>query len=307
MRSSAPGKLFLIGEYAVLDGAPAAVAALPQRALAALQENEQGMLTMVTTVKHEIPIDDALISEPLIKAVINTLDCRQALANHSLKLDTSAFFLEGGKLGLGSSAALTTALVRLMKPEANNEQILALATACHTAFQSGRGSGADIAVAALDASIRFQHNKAPVPLNLPADLFMLAIWTGVSASTRRYLSQLESWQRDNEAPFQHHMTQLKSTAETFFAHSDAEDLITIIETYNRYLNEFSQDSGLNFYNEPHIALQKEVESARCGYKPSGAGGGDFGIAFSADKNTISELAKAMKQKGRIAFFLNGNA
>ena len=132
-------------------------------------------------------------------------------------------------------------------------------------------------------------------------LYMLAIWTGVSASTRTYLEQLKRWRQAAPAACERHMARLRATAEGFFAAAETGAMLQLIVDYNRYLNEFSQDSTLNFYNEPHIALQKEVESAHCLYKPSGAGGGDFGIAFSAEKNDIENLAEAMQKQGRIAF------
>jgi phosphomevalonate kinase len=176
-----------------------------------------------------------------------------------------------------------------------------LADRAHLAFQGGQGSGADIAVAALDASIRFQREQTPTPLQLPSDLHMLAIWTGVSASTRVYLEQLARWRAAKPSACERHMARLRGVAERFFEVSGTDAVLQLIAEYDRYLNEFSQDSSLNFYNEPHIALRKEVESARCLYKPSGAGGGDFGIAFSADKNDIDNLAEAMKKQERIAF------
>ena len=80
-------------------------------------------------------------------------------------------------------------------------------------------------------------------------------------------------------------------------------MVNLIRQYNQYLHDFSKDSGANFYNDPHIALQKEVESARCVYKPSGAGGGDFGIAFSNDKDSITKLAEQMIEAGRTAFLI----
>jgi len=301
MRASAPAKLFLIGEYAVLEGAPAAVAALQQRAVAEIRPDTAESVEIITDQRKALKLGDALASQPLLAAVVKRLGNASQLTGHSLSLDTSAFFMEGRKLGLGSSAALTTALVKALRPVLSAAELMQLADQAHLAFQGGRGSGADIAVAALDTSIRFQRDQPPAPLKLPSDLHMLAVWTGVSASTRTYLEQLSIWRQAEPAACERHMARLRRTAEQFFEARGTDAMLQLIADYDRYLNEFSRDSSLNFYNEPHIALRKEVESARCLYKPSGAGGGDFGIAFSADNNDIDNLAEAMKTQERIAF------
>ena len=301
MNASAPAKLFIIGEYAVLEGAPAAVAALHQRAVVETRLDGRQTVETITDQREVMKLNTALAQQPLLAAVFKSLGNREELKGHSLLLDTSAFFSNQRKLGLGSSAALTTALVKALRPRLTPAELLALAERAHLAFQGGHGSGADIAVAALDSSIRFQRDRSPVHLPLPTDLYMLAIWTGVSASTRTYLEQLKRWRQAAPAACERHMARLRATAEGFFTAAETGAMLQLIVDYNRYLNEFSQDSTLNFYNEPHIALQKEVESAHCLYKPSGAGGGDFGIAFSAEKNDIENLAEAMQKQGRIAF------
>nr|MCS5571907.1 hypothetical protein [Pseudomonadales bacterium] len=89
----------------------------------------------------------------------------------------------------------------------------------------------------------------------------------------------------------------------FLTATDTTSQISKIQLYARYLSDFSEDSNIKFYNATHLALQKEVESARCVYKPSGAGGGDFGIAFSANKNTLIHLAERTVQEGRLAFLI----
>lgn len=303
--TSAPGKLFLIGEYAVLYGGAATLVPVPQRAFATLKRDGRNRLIthLSETSETALPIPGELTGGLLFDAVIAELACSDQLKNVSLTLDTHQFFSNGVKLGLGSSAALTAALVRLLVPDVTLRQQLELAISCHRRFQSGRGSGADIALSIMDTPIAFMPGETPQAVRLPNNLKMLAIWTGVSASTTDYLHRLEAWRQEDEVRADFHIDRLKDLSTTFNRTSSADEMVSLLHRYDRYLDEFSGESRLNFYNEPHIALQKEVELARCVYKPSGAGGGDFGIAFSTDENDLIILAEKLKEGGRTAFFL----
>ena len=307
MITTAPGKLFVMGEYAVLAGAPAILMPTPQCARVDITRDGKETLTMVGASKDTLPLADGLKRSPLLAAVVNTLDCRPAFNGKSLLLNTADFFRAGVKLGLGSSAALTTALVKAIAPRATQAEIIRDASQCHRAFQGGRGSGADIALATVGRPIIFTAGRPPVTISPPAGLYMLAIWTGKAASTSDYINRLAAWRQDNAAAYDATMTQMQTCVENFIQQLDkpASDLLALLTQYDRLLEQLSRDSGLNFYNQAHLTLRKRVESARCAYKPSGAGGGDFGIACSADKEALMTLAAELKQAGRLILPVNG--
>ena len=299
--TTAPGKLFVIGEYAVLYGSNAILVPVPQLAKVTIIKDGQNQLTTKNESTRTVTLSEALDYESLFSAVVETLGCRNELQSLSISLDTSAFFSDNQKLGLGSSAALTAALVKALRPTLPQAEQLDLASSAHQLFQSGHGSGADVALAMLGVPICFHTGSAPLPYPLPENLHMLAIWSGKPASTTNYLRQVAAWRSINPDRFGYHIRRFSKCAIDFLKAEDTTSRITQIHLYDRYLYDFSEDSGIKFYNAPHIELQKEVESALCVYKASGAGGGDFGIAFSTDKNTLINLAKRIVQKGRLAF------
>lgn len=329
MKTSAPGKLFLIGEYAVLEGAPAILTPVPQRAEVTLLPSEgRPHSGTVITRDHEtrrLATSDALKSLPLLRAVVETLDCFDAIAHKELTLDTAAFFSRGIKLGLGSSAALTAALVKLVSADQNlsDTQLVKLAQQCHHRFQDGRGSGADIALSMSDGCIVHQGGSQPSRITLPDQLRMLAIWTGEAASTTGYLKAMEQWRARHESIYQQHIQQLTDTASqaVHAVHAvDAGQLLTCIARYDTQLEQLSRDSALNFYNQTHLEMRKRVELADCTYKPSGAGGGDFGIAYYLDQsgynganngadngantNKLNQLAEELEHEGVHCIFLD---
>ena len=90
---SAPGKLILAGEYAVLRGGIAVVAAVRRRAVARV-----------------VPHDPGRVLSPFLDAAARVLESADAadaaaLLRGSIEVDTSALHDGPTKLGLGSSAA----------------------------------------------------------------------------------------------------------------------------------------------------------------------------------------------------------
>jgi len=134
--ASAPGKLFLIGEYGVLHGWPAVVAAVDRRVTGRF-------------------VPGGAPATPLVEQVVETVraylvEDGATVPEGAPVLDSSALASGTGKLGLGSSAAVAAAGVGAMLAAAGCDleysRILAftLANRAHRAAQGGRGSGAAI-------------------------------------------------------------------------------------------------------------------------------------------------------------------
>jgi len=135
----APGKIFLVGEYAVLEDGPAVLAAVSRHAIAQYIPGMDPMSAVVAEAvkRARAEIGEAAAALPLGSVLVNTDDFQQGQQ----------------KLGLGSSAATAVATVGALFESAgisvakNRPQILAIAHAAHQAAQGGVGSGADVAAA----------------------------------------------------------------------------------------------------------------------------------------------------------------
>ncbi|MBL6689335.1 MAG: hypothetical protein ISP91_02970 [Pseudomonadales bacterium] len=301
MNVSAPGKLFLLGEYAVLEGGPALLVPVKQRAHVTLGE-DRGDVTSITDRSETLSWAEAAQKWPLLNSLLEIME-RDSLHGQSLTLDTSEFFQHGQKLGLGSSAALTVALVKACHPAVSSEKIWRLADACHRHFQGGIGSGADIALAAIDQPVRFSMDAGPETVRLPDDLHMLAIWTGKSASTTALVGSMQDYRARHPTGYKARMTTLIDVAEHCLdavSDQDTCQILARIEQYDRQLYDLSSESGVHFYNQLHENMRKKVKLT---YKPSGAGGGDFGIAYSTDPDEITALANKLKQEQTFSFVL----
>ena len=124
--ASAPGKLVLLGEYAVLEGAPALVLAVDRRAhvtLARMYDDIWKIVSPTLQLQARLRVranyTTWVDAAPAELAWTATLLTRFPQARHltpcRIELDSDAFYLDHAgaraKLGLGSSAALTVALL----------------------------------------------------------------------------------------------------------------------------------------------------------------------------------------------------
>lgn len=168
--ASAPGKLIVSGEYAVLEGAPALVVAVDRRAVARVHDGPRGSSPFLAAVAEEVAAAGG--------------DPARALA---IAVDSSAFYVGAMKLGLGSSAAVTVAATALaLGAPLDRPRVLAIASAAHARAQGARGargSGADIAAAVLGGAIEYTVAAAPAPRRWPAGLAIVPFFTGASADT----------------------------------------------------------------------------------------------------------------------------
>jgi len=100
MIATAPGKLIVSGEYAVLDGAPAIVIAVDRRAVARRNTTPRGSSPFLLAVADELAARRGA-SDPATRAALE------------ISVDSTAFYDKLTKLGLGSSAAVTVAATAL--------------------------------------------------------------------------------------------------------------------------------------------------------------------------------------------------
>lgn len=268
--ASAPGKIVLAGEYAVLMGAPAICVAVDRRAVATLRESHDGECHLAT------PGYSGEDRFRLVDAV-----CGDARPAQEIELDTRAFAEGGVKLGLGSSAALTVALAAAFS---ESTDVFAAALRAHRELQDGKGSGVDIAAAVHGGLIEFEMQDAKVQrLEWPQGLRMRVIWTGVPASTRDRISKLALQKpRSSRSAL---LLVAPRMAEAW-ASGDAQRILVEYLAYIGVLRQFSVDHDLGIFDAGHEELTDAAVTDGLVYKPAGAGGGDIGVLFGTDDGQL---------------------
>jgi phosphomevalonate kinase len=335
VEATAPGKLVLIGEYAVLFGAPAAVMAIDRRAVVSIEPAAAGRWTVRApgwtdaTGEFELtaggrPIwSDPVAGEStwslvdgLLPRVGSGAGIRLSeLPAMDVTLDTRAFFGsadgERRKMGLGSSAALTTALVHAFTawpgsspPPPTVEWVQRLVD-LHRALQSGRGSGIDVAASVLGGVVRYRlDDRARVvesgPLTIPDGLQIRAVWTGRSASTSSFLARLEACRADHPGRVDRVIERLAEVASfgvEALSDGSGAALLAAVEEVPTTLDELGRVLSMPVLSDDHRRLWRTAKEVGVAYKPSGAGGGDVGLAFAPAGDRLDAFCRKAREHG----------
>jgi phosphomevalonate kinase len=277
----APGKLFLCGEYAVLDGGVAVLAAVSRWALAQFLPEAQP--------------DTPLLVEAVARAREALGDVAAALPGGSALVDTASFSEGGVKLGLGSSSAAAVAAVGAVLEYAgvslasNKELLFSVADAAHRAAQGGMGSGADVGVSAYGGFVRFVRfpGGAPVVTRVlpPQALVVVPFWTRSSARTVDFIAGMYRFAAHAGAAHARHLAALRAGANRFaeaFASGDARGVVREAAGYGQAMAELGKEAGLPIVTPEMEQAEWLARTLGGAVKPSGAGGGDVGLAFFSD-------------------------
>ena len=330
---SVPGKLILIGEYAVLEGADALVASVNRYVNIDISGSGSDICEIssnLTSIPLKFTIDsngncipkqsqsaELLLTmnfalKILSKACSQIIDLGFPISPFLIRIDTSQFYSGTNKLGLGSSSALTIALlVSIVNHLGIEKEIFAkkydifhLACDIHFKAQGNKGSGIDIAAGVFGGINVYNMNMLSEKQcskqisNVPAfsGLLILPIWSGVSSSTRKLLSQVEEYRFNHRKKYEEMMSRLSTLSNSgcvTYAGNNLSDFLDIIADYYKVLMEFSMRSQIPIISDIHQKVAKIVYGSGGIYKPSGAGGGDIGIAFSDSEKIINNIVREL--------------
>jgi phosphomevalonate kinase len=305
----APGKLVALGEYAVLDGAPAVVLALDRYAEVTLDRSPDGVCSL-TTRSSEVVERRFGAGEPSGAALVDLVAAAAPQLTWAATIDSRAFFAGTAKLGLGSSAAVLTAWAGAFAafaraqgapvPEPRVEVLIGL----HRQFQGGKGSGLDVAASYTGGAITFSLARPGLPqigsVRLPNSVGFAGIFAGRSASTPELVARYRAWRtrRPQEAAVL--VRRLTAHAEAGCAALSGDDAAGWLEAFAAYgqgLGELGQAIGAEIVTAEHREIGVEARRHGVAYKVSGAGGGDLGVACAADVEALDAFRKSVANRG----------
>lgn len=323
----APGKLFVAGEYAVVEpGGPAVLIAVDRYLSVELTEStgvgrirsgEYGNAPLEWTraadgvgvvVAHR-PSDYVLSALHLVERLRDELCIPPRYFDLDIRSELDD--AQGRKFGLGSSAAVTVAVIaaldefyRLSLSRAERFKLALLATI----QVSPNASGGDVAACTFGGwvgytapdriALRAELTRAGVAGTLaapawgsyrttrlapPTSLELLVGWTGTPASTERLVDGVRHQRGDSAGPYQRILkTSGRNVAalERALQHDDADAVLDCVRTARRTLQHLGRLSGIVIETPALRALCDAAERCGAAGKPSGAGGGDCGIVLA---------------------------
>ena len=286
-RASAPGKVLLAGEYAVLSGAEAVILAVPHRAVASHADSP----------RHS----------PLLQAVVDRMELvygrssAQADAARHTQVDSSALNAPcGTKLGLGSSAAVAVAAVGRALAAADTTEpaaVVALAQQAHADAQAqrgARGSGVDVICSARGGLIAATQSGSVRTLELPGGTSLVAVWTGRAADSATMVAAVQNFQDNDPATFRARIAAIAAAADDLAeacTTNDPERFVAAVATGARCADELGRAAGVDIVLPVHHQLAERARALGGSAKPTGAGGGDIAIAAFADPDAARCYSK----------------
>ncbi|AOV06702.1 phosphomevalonate kinase [Sporosarcina ureilytica] len=344
-RIKAPGKMMIAGEYAVLEPRQlAVVGAITRYVTVKIEEGTKNALSIPAFGLKEITWGD----EP--ECLLSTKDPRLRFIQNALVVATR-FLREknvpiqkcsittlselddknsGVKYGLGSSAAITVAVVTAMikfhlsdEDDVSQDTIFKLAVIAHFLTQQN-GSGADIAAAVYGGLLAYctfngdwltekLENDEPFAtlveqhwpdlmierLN-PSEAFSMSVgWTKKSAATGPMVNKVQAFQLESPLMYARFLEESHAAVTRFIQGiktNHQQDVLAAIRENRLLLKRLGEDAGVPIETAELTNLCQIAEKFGSG-KPSGAGGGDCGIAFLNDPEQKHNLIEAWQAAG----------
>jgi len=317
LQVSAPGKMFLLGEYAVLEGAPALLSAVDRRVQVRITAAAGSHWTISAPdigieqlqLEHDgrLPQQLSAATRKLLRVYAAV---RTELAAHidplaaplAIHISSGKFSHNGHKLGLGASAAvaaaLSGALLRTMGQNCTRDALCRQAIAAHRRAQHDTGSGADVATSVHGGVLEYRAGEPAVELAWPADITGMAVVTGTGASTTQLVARVKAYGKRARQRYIADMAQLQQLAGVARAAlADADSFLQLVRAYFAALQELDKNAGAGIVLPAHHELAALAARHGGAFKTCGAGGGDLGLAFACSGEPARRLAGAFTAAG----------
>jgi len=290
--ASAPGKLILFGEHAVVYGEGAIATAVDKRARVTVCELDEKKI-VVSSKNFGAPIDAPLKGEtdhPAVRAAQAALEYAGQKVGIGIEIDSKLPIAAG----MGSSAAISSAtaaaVINLLTGTVPSLEISNVAYEGEK-IAHGKPSGIDSSVATFGGTIFFQRGKIT---NLETGNLTLVVGdTGIQKSTKELVEKVRSTIEDPRVA--HSMFSIGSLvkrAKTQMLEVGSPSKLGILMDQN---HDFLRKLGVS-----SVKLEELVKAAKkagaYGAKLTGAGGGGCIIALTDEPQEVIDALKAAGAK-----------
>jgi phosphomevalonate kinase len=327
---SAPGKVFVIGEYGVVDGGPAVVASINRRLRVRVRARRgSGEITVHgggAPVRRTLGCEQIADVPPEVRFVMAAaLVAARVFALDATDLDiTTESELDPGatKTGLGGSAAVTAATVRAVhriardrEPCGDEEHPQVAAAVYAHRLSQGSGSaadviassagglvwldgldGSDVPTSVADAAARATGQPLDwARLALPSTLALEVVASGRSCATAPRVARYRAAAARSARSVEAWASGMRAASEGFRDGCRAGNAATVLRATRlaaRLLSRLGAIASIAVYT-PELRLACALADTLPGTaaKPSGAGGGDCAIAITSHRQRAQLRAR----------------
>lgn len=301
-KATAPGKIILFGEHAVVYGRPAIAAPMSQvRATAVIEANPQrGIRLIAPDLAQDVLLSDVDLEDP-IAAVVEQVRQTAGLSQlPDLKVTVTSQIPIAS--GLGSGAAITAAVVRALAEFMQLDDLLSDEAVSQLTYEveklhHGTPSGIDNTVVSYERPVYFvrqQPRNRIEPFVVGQPLTLLVADTGVRSSTKIAVGDVrQEWEADPdtfEALFDG-CGQITDAARAAIEAGDLSEIGELMQENHVLLQRMTVSSP-----ELDRLVETAVSTGAVGAKLSGAGRGGNIIALITPE-TETAVTAALYQAG----------
>ena len=300
VRESAPGKVILLGEHAVVYGRPAIAVPVPQvRATAQMEPAApgEGLTLVAADLNRRVRLGEGEPQDPLVAIARLTLEHLQAPEPDAVLTLSSTIPIAGG---MGSGAAVSTAIVRalaaFLKKDLSPDTVSRLVYEVEK-IHHGTPSGIDNTVVAYEQPVYFVRDRQVETFTPGAPLHLLIADSGIPSPTKEVVADVRAAWEAQPARYDFLFDRIGEVVEEAREAIEVGDLYTL-GTLMDQNHELLRRVGVSSEE-----LEEMVEAARyagaLGAKLSGAGrGGNVVVLveeFAADEVEEVLLAAGAKR------------
>ncbi len=293
-RSSACGKVILLGEHAVVYGRPAIALPISLAVEASVQAGGSGVHMVIPRwgLEQKIELHTSKGVSGIMTTVLQALD----LEDRSMTIEVIPHVPRA--MGLGGSSAMAVAVIRALDKtfalRLSDGRVNELAFECEKAAH-GTPSGIDNTVATYGAPLVFENNDEPLfkELTIPEPVSLVVGITGKESLTANMVAKVRNLWNGNQLRYDaifDQIAQLTVAGVDALASAHFEELGQVMNLCHGYLNAL-QLSTPELEELIHIARA----NGALGAKLTGGGGGGSMIALCPDN--ADRVVNAMEAAG----------
>ena len=302
-QASAPGKIILFGEHAVVYGRPAIAAPISQlRAKATVTHSSSNNCYIIAPdlERHDrlqdLPDDDALALAA--RLVLNATQIHQ-IPDVTIRVNSQIPIASG----MGSGAAIAAAIIRalaqhLNRPDLQSNEMVSTLTYEVEKIHHGTPSGIDNTVVAYEQPIYFvrQSPKNQIePFRVAVPLRFVVADTGVRRSTKVAVGDVRRQYNQQPAKFSRIFDEcgrIAQAARQAIETGNITQVGTLMTKNHAWLQKMTVSSP-----ELDNLVDAALQAGALGAKLSGAGRGGNMIALVADAGMETKVSTALQESG----------